>query len=85
MPRFRVYVSWGMSGSMEIEAANGEEAIDIARETDLPEGEYSDDSFDVGSVYEMDAEGNDIVPGRRRRVTQAFTELKTEDPEESKL
>ena len=44
---YKVPVTWMMAGVLYIKANSKKEAIDTAYETDLPKGEYIDDSFNV--------------------------------------
>ena len=48
MSKYSVPCSWIMSGCLEVEAKDKEEAIQKAMDCgQLPEGEYIDSSFDV--------------------------------------
>lgn len=48
MKTFRIPCNWTMYGLMEVEADNLEEAIQMAYDaTNLPDGDYLTDSFDV--------------------------------------
>lgn len=59
MTKFRVSISWTMTGEYEIEAGSPEEANAIALGPDLslPEGFYLDESIMVDGVEEISEEG----------------------------
>jgi hypothetical protein len=45
---YRIACTWEMVGEVEVEASSLEEAMQKAYdETDIPDGEYSDGSFEV--------------------------------------
>lgn len=50
---YRVHVSWTVCGTIEVEANTEEEAIKKAYDSDLPNGEYLDDSFDIDEIEEV--------------------------------
>lgn len=47
MAKFTIPVTWVMGGYMVIEAESEQEAVDLAYELPLPDGEYQGDSFSV--------------------------------------
>ncbi len=47
MPKFKIPVSWQMSGEYEIIALTKEAAINIANNLPLPDGNYVDKSFEI--------------------------------------
>lgn len=47
MKKFKVAVQWMMTATIEVEAEDIEDAIDIAADADLPAGEFLEDSFEV--------------------------------------
>lgn len=59
---YRLGCVWQCWGIVNIEAENIEQAIDIAREGPLPDGDYIDDSFEVDvEGFELLNEGNQEV------------------------
>ena len=56
---YKVFVEWIMVGEYDIEASSLEEAIDIANDQDLPDGEYLSDSFEVNEELTRDMNGPD--------------------------
>lgn len=46
---FVIPVSWSMSAEMHISASNLEEALSIAQNDPLPDGDYADGSFEVSA------------------------------------
>jgi hypothetical protein len=49
MPKFKIPVSWTMIADMVVEAETLDDAIALAEEADLPNGEYCDSSFEVNT------------------------------------
>ncbi len=54
MPKYLVNVSWEMAGSVEVDADTAEDAIDVARESPLPDGEYISCSFRIDTIRHPD-------------------------------
>jgi hypothetical protein len=58
METFNIPCSWEMYGWLKVQAETLEDAIEIAEEANLPEGEYIDGSFaidhDILTAYESD-------------------------------
>lgn len=52
--QYRVEVSWRMYGTIYVTATDSDEAALIARDEDYPEGEPSDDGFEIDNVEEDD-------------------------------
>ena len=61
MKKFKVAVQWMMTATIEVEAEDIEDAIDIAADADLPEGEFLEDSFEVCDemTHELNADDED--------------------------
>jgi hypothetical protein len=67
MNKYMIPVRWEMAGYMTIEANSQEDAIEIATDARLPEGEYINDSFQIDEelieVYNLkDSTGHIIEP-----------------------
>jgi len=55
-PPLKTYVVqcyWTMTGTMEVKATSREDAIEIAEESSLPEGEYVPGSFETDDVCQV--------------------------------
>lgn len=52
MKTYRVDCQWSLVGCYTIEASTEEEAIQLANELPLPDGDYLDGSFDIDCVEE---------------------------------
>lgn len=47
MKTYKIPVIWSCYGFVNIQAENLEEAIELAEEAPLPDGDYIDDSFEI--------------------------------------
>jgi hypothetical protein len=56
---FAIPVSWSMYGTVFVEARNLDDAIEVAADADLPDGDYMDGSWQVDN--ELAEERNKII------------------------
>ena len=52
--KYRIPCFWSIGGVMEVEAKSLQEALDLAENAPLPEGNYMEDSFEIDFNFLQD-------------------------------
>ena len=60
MKTFIIECTWTMCGSYHVQAESEEQALEIAEEMNLPDGEYIDGSYHADFIREEGAEGHEV-------------------------